>query len=113
MARSRYPTPPGKPLLQASYCCGFIGTIELKTPSLRFHDRDNRYSLPSSEHRRPFPGPLTRLSLPADGRWLLYDQVDRNESDFMLIENSTESESSYPERYALFDWSWTGMRPWG
>jgi len=56
---------------------------------------------------------LTRLSLPADGRWLLYDQVDRNESDFMLIENSTESESSYPERYALFDWSWTGMRPWG
>jgi len=36
---------------------------------------------------QPFPGPLTRLSLPADGRWLLYDQVDRNESDIMLIEN--------------------------
>jgi hypothetical protein len=26
------------------------------------------------------------LSLPADGRWLLYDQFDRNESDIMLIE---------------------------
>jgi Tol biopolymer transport system component len=36
---------------------------------------------------QPIPGPFTRLSLPADGRWLLYDQFDRNESDIMLIEN--------------------------
>jgi Tol biopolymer transport system component/serine/threonine protein kinase len=36
---------------------------------------------------QPFPGSGTRLSLPADGRWLLYDQFDRNESDIMLIEN--------------------------
>ena len=35
----------------------------------------------------PFPGPSTRLSLSADGRWLLYDQLDRDESDIMLIEN--------------------------
>jgi Tol biopolymer transport system component len=35
----------------------------------------------------PFPGSSSRLSLPADSRWLLYDQVDRNESDIMLIEN--------------------------
>lgn len=35
----------------------------------------------------PFPYSLSRLSLPADGRWLLYDQVDRSESDIMLIEN--------------------------
>src|SRR5262249_22814932 len=36
---------------------------------------------------QPFPGWATRLSLSADGCWLLYDQVDRNESDIMLIEN--------------------------
>jgi hypothetical protein len=36
---------------------------------------------------QPFPVRTTRLSLSADGRWLLYDQVDRNESDIMLIEN--------------------------
>lgn len=36
---------------------------------------------------QPFPAWDTRLSLSADGRWLLYDQVDRNESDIMLIEN--------------------------
>jgi Tol biopolymer transport system component len=36
---------------------------------------------------QPFPGYSTRLSLPADGHWLLYDQIDRNESDIMLIEN--------------------------
>ncbi len=36
---------------------------------------------------QPFPDNHTRLSLPADGRWLLYNQVDRNESDIMLIEN--------------------------
>jgi serine/threonine protein kinase/Tol biopolymer transport system component len=35
----------------------------------------------------PFPGWSSRLSLPADGRWLLYDQVDRSESDIMLIEH--------------------------
>jgi len=28
-----------------------------------------------------------RLSLTSDGRWLLYDQMDRSESDIMLIEN--------------------------
>jgi hypothetical protein len=44
-------------------------------------------SSPISVLDQPFPGPLTRLSLPADERWLLYDQVDRNESDIMLIEN--------------------------
>jgi serine/threonine protein kinase len=36
---------------------------------------------------QPFPGSGTRLSLPADGRWLLYDQLDRDESDIMLVEN--------------------------
>ena len=36
---------------------------------------------------QPFPSHFMRLSLPADGRWLLYDQTDRNESDIMLIEN--------------------------
>ena len=36
---------------------------------------------------QPFPGSGTRLSLPADARWLLYDQFDRDESDIMLIEN--------------------------
>jgi eukaryotic-like serine/threonine-protein kinase len=36
---------------------------------------------------QPFPGSGVRLSLPADGRWLLYDQVDRSESDIMLIDN--------------------------
>ena len=36
---------------------------------------------------QPFPTSGTRLSLPADGRWLLYDQFDRNESDILLIEN--------------------------
>jgi hypothetical protein len=36
---------------------------------------------------QPLPGSGVRLSLPADGRWLLYDQVDRSESDIMLIEN--------------------------
>jgi serine/threonine protein kinase len=35
----------------------------------------------------PVPRSQRRLSLPADGRWLLYDQVDRRESDIMLIEN--------------------------
>jgi hypothetical protein len=41
VARLHYRTPPGKPLLEASYYCGFTGTIELKTLSSRFHDRDN------------------------------------------------------------------------
>lgn len=36
---------------------------------------------------QPFPVRGARLSLPADGSWLLYDQVDRYESDIMLIEN--------------------------
>ena len=36
---------------------------------------------------QPFPKLTMRLSLTADGRWLLYDQIDRNESDIMLIEN--------------------------
>ena len=36
---------------------------------------------------QPFPTSHMRLSLPADGSWLLYDQTDRNESDIMLIEN--------------------------
>ena len=36
---------------------------------------------------QPFPKSSMRLSLPADGRWLLYDQMDRSESDIMLIEN--------------------------
>jgi hypothetical protein len=35
----------------------------------------------------PPPGSLARLSIPADGRWLQYDQRDRSESDIMLIEN--------------------------
>ena len=35
----------------------------------------------------PSPNSGSRLSLPADGRWLLYDQVDRSESDIMLIEH--------------------------
>jgi hypothetical protein len=35
----------------------------------------------------PAPGSAARLSLPADGRWLLYEQQDRSESDIMLIEN--------------------------
>jgi hypothetical protein len=36
---------------------------------------------------QPIPSSLTRLSLPADGSWLLYDQYDRDESDIVLIEN--------------------------
>ena len=36
---------------------------------------------------QPFPQSIMRLSLPSDGRWLLYDQLDRSESDIMLIEN--------------------------
>jgi hypothetical protein len=36
---------------------------------------------------QPFPRLFTRLSLPVDGGWILYDQMDRNESDIMLIEN--------------------------
>ena len=36
---------------------------------------------------QPFPQLSMRLSLPTDGRWLLYDQLDRSESDIMLIEN--------------------------
>ena len=35
---------------------------------------------------QPFPGLGGRLSLSADGRWLLYDQYDRNESDILLME---------------------------
>jgi Tol biopolymer transport system component len=36
------------------------------------------------DQKNPAP---PRLSLPADGSWLLYDQVDRSESNIMLIEN--------------------------
>jgi protease II len=36
---------------------------------------------------QPLPGLFMRLSLPVDGSWLLYDQLDRDESDIMLIEN--------------------------
>jgi hypothetical protein len=36
---------------------------------------------------QPFHRLNVRMSLPSDGRWLLYDQVDRNESDIMVIEN--------------------------
>ena len=37
--------------------------------------------------QQPFPYDEMRLSLPASGRWLLYDQLDRYESDIVLIEN--------------------------
>lgn len=37
---------------------------------------------------QPFPNSsTTRLSLPSDNRWLLYNQLDRRESDIMLIPN--------------------------
>ena len=36
---------------------------------------------------QPLPGLFSRLSLPVDGSWLLYDRLDRDESDIMLIEN--------------------------
>jgi eukaryotic-like serine/threonine-protein kinase len=47
-----------------------------------FHFETGRSSQVAKLARSP-----RRLSLTSDGRWLLYDQVDRSESDIMLIEN--------------------------
>ena len=36
---------------------------------------------------QPFPNSSARLSITPDDRWIVYEQVDRSESDIMLIEN--------------------------
>jgi Tol biopolymer transport system component len=44
-------------------------------------------STPLAVLDQPIPTAQYRLSVTADGRWLLYDQLDRDECDLMLIEN--------------------------
>ena len=61
-------------------------TAEHKT-ILKLLRLETRESTQIAMPDQPFPVWGTRLSLSGDGRWLLYDQVDRDESDIMLIEN--------------------------
>jgi hypothetical protein len=46
-----------------------------------------RFETGQSRQIAVLPGTPHRVSLPADGRWLLYNQVDGRESDIMLIDN--------------------------
>jgi hypothetical protein len=45
-----------------------------------------RFETGQSRQLAVLAGSPRRLSIPTDGRWLLYD-LNRNESDIMLIEN--------------------------
>ena len=66
----------------------FVDAMEAKHKTiLKLFRFETGQSSPVAVLDEPSPGSGSRLSLPADGRWLLYDQVDRSESDIMLIEN--------------------------
>jgi len=69
------------------YFLDFTGEGNPRKMLLKLFRFDTRQTTQIAALEQPVRHALVQLSLSPDARWLVYDQLDRSESDLMLIDN--------------------------